>query len=54
MQGASYRLPSGNTMITDSGNRRIVEVTPDKQVAWELKVQTPRTLGLYRAWWSAE
>jgi hypothetical protein len=54
VQGCAYRLPSANTLITDSENRRVLEVTPDKQVAWELKVQVPATSGLYRAWWSPE
>jgi hypothetical protein len=30
------RLPNGNTLITDSLNHRVVEVTPDGQVVWEV------------------
>jgi hypothetical protein len=33
------RLPNGNTLITDSRNQRVVEVTPDGEVVWE--VYTP-------------
>ena len=51
-QGCAYRLPSGNTLITDSANLRVLDVTPEKQVAWMLKVETPGTAPLYRAWWS--
>jgi hypothetical protein len=28
------RLPNGNTLITDSNNNRVVEVTASKTVAW--------------------
>jgi hypothetical protein len=28
------RLPNGNTLITDSGNSRVLEVTPSKHVVW--------------------
>ena len=54
VQGCAYRLPSQNTLITDSANLRVIEVTPDQQLAWELKVLTPGTSPLYRAWWSPE
>jgi hypothetical protein len=33
------RLPNGNTLITDSRNHRVVEVTPEGEVVWE--VYTP-------------
>jgi len=33
------RLPSGNTLITDSRNHRVLEVTPTGEVVWE--VYTP-------------
>jgi hypothetical protein len=52
IQGCAYRLPSGNTLITDAANLRVLEVTPEKQLAWGLKVLTPGTSALYRAWWS--
>ena len=29
------RLPNGNTLITDSANHRVVEVTPQGKVVWE-------------------
>jgi hypothetical protein len=29
------RLPNGDTLITDSGHARILEVTPDKQVVFQ-------------------
>lgn len=33
--GAVARLPNGNTLITESNNGRVIEVTPDKQIVWE-------------------
>jgi hypothetical protein len=51
-QGCAYRLPNGNTMITDSGNLRVIEVNSRGEIVWELKVQVPQTVPLYRAWWS--
>jgi len=32
------RLPNGNTLIADSGNDRVLEVTPDKRVVWEYDI----------------
>jgi hypothetical protein len=32
----ALRLPSGNTLIGCGTQRRIIEVTPDKQIVWEL------------------
>jgi uncharacterized repeat protein (TIGR02543 family) len=29
------RLPTGNTLVADSNNARVIEVTPDKQIAWQ-------------------
>ncbi|WP_321111937.1 arylsulfotransferase family protein [Halorussus salinisoli] len=29
------RLPSGNTLVTDSSNHRVMEVTPEGEVVWE-------------------
>jgi outer membrane protein assembly factor BamB len=52
IQACAYRLPNGDTLITDSGNQRILEVDPDGKTVWELKVQVPETIPLYRAWWS--
>jgi hypothetical protein len=33
--GVKQRLPNGNTFIVDPGNRRLFEVTQDKEVVWE-------------------
>jgi len=32
------RLPSGNTLITDSGGNRVLEVTPQGEVVWEYEI----------------
>jgi PQQ-like domain len=32
---ASVYLPSGNVLITDQGNQRVIEVTPQKTIAWQ-------------------
>jgi hypothetical protein len=32
------RLPNGNTLVVDSMNHRVVEVTPDGEVVWEADV----------------
>ena len=32
------RLPNGNTLVTDSLNHRVVEVTPDGEIVWEYYV----------------
>ncbi|WP_255151170.1 aryl-sulfate sulfotransferase [Halorarius halobius] len=29
------RLPNGNTLVTDSLNHRVVEITPDGEIVWE-------------------
>ncbi|WP_115865017.1 arylsulfotransferase family protein [Halorussus litoreus] len=29
------RLPNGNTLITDSNNQRVLEVTPEGEIVWE-------------------
>jgi hypothetical protein len=31
----SVMLPNGNVLITDQGNARVIEVTPQKTIAWE-------------------
>jgi len=36
--GAQQRLPNGNTLITETNNGRILEVTEDGQVAWEYRI----------------
>ncbi len=32
------RLPNGNTLIVDTFGQRVVEVTPDREVVWEMTV----------------
>jgi len=39
--GDANRLPNGNTLITDSMNWRIIEVSPDGQPVWELRLHYP-------------
>lgn len=33
--GANQRLPNGNTVIVESANGRVFEVTPDRTIVWE-------------------
>jgi hypothetical protein len=33
------RLPNGNTLITDSANDRVIEVTPGREVVWEFEIE---------------
>jgi hypothetical protein len=35
MQGGSFRLPNGNTLITDCDSAHILEVTSDGEIVWE-------------------
>ena len=35
IRSAQQRLPNGNTLITESDNGRIFEVTKDKEIVWE-------------------
>ena len=35
IQSGALRLPNGNTLITSSNNRRILEVDPDDAVVWQ-------------------
>jgi hypothetical protein len=32
------RLPNGNTLIVDTGNQRVIEVTPEREVVWERRI----------------
>ncbi len=32
---SAQRLPNGNTLITEGGNGRLIEVTPDHELVWE-------------------
>ena len=41
--GTSYRLPGGNTLITESDGGRAIEVTADKTIVWEF--YNPRRAG---------
>src|SRR5581483_7265140 len=34
-RGMKQRLPNGNTLIVDPDNRRLFEVTRDKELVWE-------------------
>jgi hypothetical protein len=42
LNGAAFasRLPSGNTLITDSNNNRILEVAPGGKVVWQYVTNT--------------
>ena len=33
--GAAERLPNGNTLVTESGDGRVFEITRDEQIVWE-------------------
>jgi hypothetical protein len=35
-RGAKQRLPNGNTLILDPDNRRLFEVSPSKDLVWEV------------------
>jgi hypothetical protein len=39
--GGVQRLENGNTLVTDSVNGRIVEVSPQKEILWQLKLPFP-------------
>jgi hypothetical protein len=40
-RGMKQRLPNGNTLIVDPDNRRLFEVTPGKELVWELFCPVP-------------
>ena len=42
LNGAAFasRLPNGNTLITDSGNSRVLEVNPRQDVVWSYVTNT--------------
>jgi hypothetical protein len=40
---SAQRLPNGNTLICDSENQRVIEVTPSKTIAWSYR--TPGVVG---------
>lgn len=33
------RLPNGNTLVTDTANDRVIEVTPDREIVWEYTIE---------------
>jgi hypothetical protein len=37
IRSAQQRLPNGNTLITESNNGRIIEVTPEGELVWEYR-----------------
>ncbi len=42
------RLPNGNTLITDTGNNRVVEVAPNGTVVWEYETAEPNPYDVER------
>ena len=44
--GDAQRLPSGNTLISCGTQKRVLEVTPDKKIAWEFTAQDAPELNL--------
>ena len=45
--GDADRLANGNTLFPDPVNGRILEVTPDHEIAWEMRL--PPTYMIYKA-----
>jgi hypothetical protein len=41
IRGMKQRLPNGNTFIVDPGNRRLFEVTREKELVWEMLCPLP-------------
>ncbi|WP_135820204.1 arylsulfotransferase family protein [Halostella litorea] len=35
------RLPNGNTLITDTNGKRLIEVTPEGEIVWEVELSHP-------------
>ena len=42
----SQRLANGNTLICCGTQKRLIEVTPDKQIAWEFKAEDAPELNI--------
>jgi hypothetical protein len=42
----ALRLPSGNTLIACGTDKRVIEVTPEKKIVWELKASDAPELNL--------
>jgi hypothetical protein len=52
---SAQRLPNGNTLITEGGNRRVFEVTVEHEITWEYVSpyydrKIPNPMGVYRAY----
>jgi hypothetical protein len=52
-RGANQRLPNGNTLITDSDNGRVFEITGDNKIVWEffnpqINVEEKKRAVIYR------
>ena len=41
--GSQQRLPNGNTLISESNNGRMLEVTQEGDVVWEYRVPERKT-----------
>lgn len=39
----AWRYENGNTLILDSGNHRVIEVTPEKEISWEYNIENSET-----------
>jgi hypothetical protein len=44
--GYAQRLPNGNTLISCGTQKRVIEVTPDKQIVWEFGAKDAPELNL--------
>ena len=44
--GDAQRLPNGNTLISCGTQKRVIEVTPDKQIAWEFSAKDAPELNI--------
>lgn len=44
--GEALRLPNGNTLIAGATQKRLIEVTPQKEIVWEFKASDARELNL--------
>lgn len=42
------RLPNGNTLVTDTGNDRVVEISPDGTVVWQYETTDPNPYDVER------
>ena len=44
MQGGSFRLPNGNTLITDCDSAYILEITDEGNIVWEYEMEEPNAV----------